>query len=90
MFDPQKRQLPTSSVAQLVARSAVMTAKSMQPEGFWFDPRRRRMMANHFLPSLEESCLGGLLNWSMWSQRAAFPFEFAQRMRSCCGFWSHV
>jgi len=48
------------------------------------------MMANLFLPSLEESCLGGLLNWSMWSQRAAFPFEVAQRMRSCCGFWSHV
>jgi hypothetical protein len=32
-----------SSVAQLVARSAVMTAKSKQPEGFWFDPRLRRM-----------------------------------------------
>jgi hypothetical protein len=29
-------------VAQLVARSAVMTARSKQPEGFWFDPRLRR------------------------------------------------
>ena len=34
---------PPSSVAQLVARSAVMTARSKQPEGFWFDPRLRSM-----------------------------------------------
>ena len=43
MFDPQKRQSSPSSVAQLVARSAVMTARSKQPEGFWFDPRLRSL-----------------------------------------------
>jgi hypothetical protein len=43
VFDPQKRQPSPSSVAQLVARSAVMTARSKQPEGFWFDPRLRSM-----------------------------------------------
>jgi hypothetical protein len=52
-FDPRLRSsvsletellplLSQSSVAQLVARSAVMTARSKQPEGFWFDPRLRR------------------------------------------------
>jgi hypothetical protein len=39
----QPSSLSPSSVAQLVARSAVMTARSKQPEGFWFDPRLRRM-----------------------------------------------
>jgi hypothetical protein len=34
-------QKALSSVAQLVARSAVMTSRSKQPEGFWFDPRLR-------------------------------------------------
>jgi hypothetical protein len=34
-----------SSVAQLVARSAVkqLLIRVLQPEGFWFDPRRRRI-----------------------------------------------
>jgi hypothetical protein len=43
VFDPQKRHSSPSSVAQLVARSAVMTTRSKQPEGFWFDPRLRSM-----------------------------------------------
>jgi hypothetical protein len=49
VFDPQKRQTTSpSSVAQLVARSAVMTAMSKQPEGFWFDPRLRSMKCFSF------------------------------------------
>jgi hypothetical protein len=52
VFDPQKRHSTSpSSVAQLVARSAVMTARSKQPEGFWFDPRLRSMRSFSFANS---------------------------------------
>jgi hypothetical protein len=41
-----------SSVAQLVARSAVNTVTHtycLQPEGFWFDPRRRSLHPSFLL-----------------------------------------
>jgi hypothetical protein len=48
-----------SSVAQLVARSAVTTITHTyrkQPEGFWFDPRRRRIVFLCFPTTT--ACLG--------------------------------
>ena len=56
MFDPQKRQIVPSSVAQLVARSAVMIVRSKQPEGFWFEPRLRSMRSFFLVGSQLQRC----------------------------------
>jgi hypothetical protein len=83
-----------SSVAQLVARSAVTTiphAYRKQPEGFWFDPRRRRIVSFCVFRPLPLGYLlpGGVLSFSMFDFSLflswLFLNPFLRQARVWCG-----